>query len=167
MKTEHTDVRLFNTAVEIGLRSLVLFGAFNMLESNRSLDLDRIMYLDYLLLHTGDIDGPESIHAPVPKRGVQVYSRRKLLQQGLVFLLSKELINFDSSINGFSYRINEAGILFLELFSTDYFDKLRFRASWIASQRWALDIDDLRVFIQSNIYKWGGEFIDNEFLHLL
>lgn len=147
--------RLFNTPLEIGFRVLVILCQF----SRRSLDLEQLMYLDYLCLNTADVSGPPSIDAPIPNRGVQVFARKELIQQGLTILLSKELIDFINNDNGFSYSINTAGEEFMKLFTTKYFLDLSDRSEWVSQNFGNLSVSDLRIFMSNNIANWGGEFI--------
>ena len=56
---------VFNSPVELGLRALMLLA-----ESHpKPLDIQRLVILDYLLVHSGDLEGgPESLHPPSPLR---------------------------------------------------------------------------------------------------
>lgn len=148
-------IRLFNTPLEIGFRVLIILRQFD----NRTLDLEQLMYLDYLCLNTEDVGGPSSIGAPIPNRGVQVFARKELIQQGLTILLSKELIEFINDSDGFSYVISLAGKEFLKLFSTDYFTSLSQRSSWVFENFGKMKVSELRKFMNENISNWGGEFI--------
>lgn len=113
IKTQH----LYNTPVEIAARLLIII---NELRSENA-DQEKLMYLDYLSLHTGDVGGEISVHAPIPNRGVQVYSKSELIKSSLTLLLSKELIDFISSEDGFVYSKNELTEAFFKLFSIRLF----------------------------------------------
>lgn len=64
----------FNSPFETGIRSLaILVAAFP-----ESYDLQRLVEMDYLVVHSGDADGPDSLHAPLPMRGVEFYSNNYL-----------------------------------------------------------------------------------------
>ena len=78
--------RPFNTALENGLRSLfildAIFPAFR--------DLQRIVYYDYLAVHSSDIiNGPTSLHPAVPHRSGEWLVRHKLVLDGLNLMFSK------------------------------------------------------------------------------
>ncbi len=49
------NASLFNGTIETGLRSLMILEAFYP----EKLDLDSISLLDYFIVHTADIGGPE------------------------------------------------------------------------------------------------------------
>lgn len=157
MSTHPPVTRLYNTPLEIGIRSLII------LYTNKApMDVDRLMYFDYLCLHTRDIDGPESLHAPIPNRGVQVYSKRELIRKGISVLVSKELIDVAPDETGFCFQINEAGIKFLSFFQTTYFVELVERAFWVANKFSNLPTPNLRMIIDEKIPHWGSEFTSIE-----
>ncbi len=54
----------FNSPLETGIRSLsILVAAYPA-----SLDIQRLVEMDYLVVHSGDAGGPESLHVPLPRR---------------------------------------------------------------------------------------------------
>ncbi|MGB6750174.1 MAG: ABC-three component system middle component 2 [Xanthobacteraceae bacterium] len=61
----------FNTPLETGIRLLILLGA----AYPQSLSLDRLVMLDHVLVHTGDFDGPASVHPASPYRVAEPYVR--------------------------------------------------------------------------------------------
>lgn len=157
MSTSMADpkIKVFNTPIEVGFRALVILREF----SGKSLDIEQIMFLDYLSQNTNDIGGPKSLSAPIPNRGVQVYARKELLHKGIVILLSKELISFESNETGFSYSINEAGKKMLELFNTKYYHDLTERSAWVIEKFGDMNLMEMRTFMNDNISNWRGEFI--------
>ena len=75
-----TGSTVFNNPVESALRTLVL-----LVEAYpATLDLQKLVYLDYLLVHSADAGGPESLHPPTPQRQGEVAVRRDLIEQGAV-----------------------------------------------------------------------------------
>jgi hypothetical protein len=156
--SDHKAIRLFNTPLETGLRTLIMLNA----NQSQKIDAEKLMYLDFLCLNTSDIGGPESLHAPIPNRGIQVYSRKDLIQKGLVILLSKELVDLSPTSDGFLYSINEAGKAFLNLFQTKYYHDLVARASWIFERFNGHSSSQIKAFIDSNIQRWGSEFVAKE-----
>ena len=63
--------RVFNTPLEAGLRTLFL-----MSTGRRSFDFQRLIYLDYILVHSGDLGGAESIHPQAPGQLGELLGRR-------------------------------------------------------------------------------------------
>ena len=67
----------FNGPLEAGLRAVAILGAAHP----RTLDLQRLVAFDYLLVHTGDIGGPASLHPPSPLHSAELLVRRELVQR--------------------------------------------------------------------------------------
>lgn len=149
--------RLYNTAMEVGLRSLIILN-----KSKSALDLDRLLYYDFISLNTKDFNGPPSLHAPISNRGIQVYSRRDLIKQGITFLLSKQLVELKNDIAGFTYSISEAGNLFLTYFSSKYFSDLNERVTWTISTFDGLSTQQLSDRLNLSLLTWGGEFATDD-----
>ena len=57
-------VQTFNSPIETGVRALILLAE----SYPDQLDLQRILEFDYIMVHTGDVDGPPSIHPALPLR---------------------------------------------------------------------------------------------------
>lgn len=150
------NFKLFNTPLEVGLRTLVIMNDFR----EEYLDIERLMYFDYLSLNSSDVGGPESLSPPIPNRRLQVYARKELIRSGLVILLSKELIELTSSDQGFGYKITDAGTKFLSLFSTNYFFELVKRSNWLFLSFKGVGLFELRNYIEINIPNWGTDLIE-------
>ncbi|HEX8609058.1 MAG TPA: ABC-three component system middle component 2 [Pedobacter sp.] len=149
------EIKLFNTPVEIGMRCLIALRAMGPAGA----DLERIMYYDYLSLNTADLNGPESLHPPIPNRGIQVYARKDLISKGLLLLLSKELVDLRPTASGFIYAINASGEKFLEYFQTNYFQALVARIDWTQKEFGAIPNQQIKKYIDTNLQHWGGEFL--------
>ncbi|MDG4654747.1 ABC-three component system middle component 2 [Chryseobacterium arthrosphaerae] len=159
----YNNIKLYNTPLEIGLRSLIILS-----HTKGDLDIEKLMYLDFMCLNTFDMGGPESLHAPIPNRGIQLFSKKELIQKGLAIMLSKELIEFKpTSGKGFMYSATEAGHLFLTYFQTKYYVKLVERSQWVISNFENYTNIELKQFIDINLQKWGGEFTTTHNLELL
>ncbi len=71
--------KVFNTPFELGVRMVYLLMALYP----RKLDLQRLVYFDYAAIYSADLNGPESLHTPVPLRGGEYTSRREVIEEGL------------------------------------------------------------------------------------
>ena len=79
----------FNGPLEAGIRAVALLGA----AYPKAFDLQRLTALDYLLVRTNDLDGgPESLHPPTPLRSPDAEVRRRIVHQGLVLMMSRDLV---------------------------------------------------------------------------
>ena len=116
----------FNSALEAGVRSLaILVGAFPA-----AYDLQRLVEFDYMTVHSGDLDGPESLHAPVPSRSGELLVRRGLVERGLLLMMSRSLTKRIVDGDGISYVATDSAGAFLDALQSPYMSALRKRADW-------------------------------------
>ncbi|PFV28044.1 MULTISPECIES: ABC-three component system middle component 2 [Bacillus cereus group] len=150
----------FNTPFELGLRALTILSAI----SPSSLDVQRLLFYDYLIIYSSDIkNGPPSIHPHTPHRSGGLIIRRKILQEGLNIMYSKSLLDIVYDHNGITYKSSELTLPFLKLINSNYLTRLQVNTKWITEQFSAYSNDELKNYIDSNLVKWGGEF-DYEYL---
>jgi hypothetical protein len=146
---------VFNNPVESALRSLVL-----LVEAYpTTLDLQKLVYLDYLLVHSADADGPQSLHPPTPQRDGEIAVRRDLIEQGLHLLLVRGLAERGATSNGFEYAARDAAGAVIASLETEYSQQLRERATWVAEHFGSRDNDALNLFFRERIGRWGQEFM--------
>ncbi len=138
--------RPFNTALECGLRSLFIANAFNKQGS----DLQRVLFLDHILIHSGDVGGPPSLHPAVPDRSGEWLVRRKVMENGLNVMVSRELINKRFSANGIVYSANELTALFLQHLKSPYSNQLRERAIWLFQTFETKSFQDLEAIVAAS-----------------
>lgn len=149
-----TSAPVFNNPVESALRSLVLIAEVYP----ATLDLQKLVYLDYLLVHSADAGGPPSLHPPTPQREGEVAVRRGLIEQGLYLLLVRGLIERRSTTAGFEYAAQDTAGSLIASLSTEYSRDLCERASWVTTQFARQDVAALNVFFRQRIGTWGQEF---------
>ena len=150
-----TQTRPFNTPIEAGLRLL-----FALEEAgSRSFDLQRLVSYDYLLVHSGDVEGgPASLHPAVPFRGSELLVKRELVRSGLDEMFSKELIEKRFEPTGICYRASALTGAFLKLLTSAYASALRIRAEWVVTRFVDYSDAELEKYMTANIGRWGAEF---------
>jgi hypothetical protein len=152
---ESTFRRPFNIPLESGLRSLFILAEV----APRFHDLQRLVYYDYLLVHSGDVpDGPQSLHPPVPHRSTEWLVRRKYVADGLDLMFSRELLEKRFEPTGITYGATELTRPFLNYLKSEYASSLVRVASWVAQTFGAYSDHELSRFMASNLGRWGAEF---------
>lgn len=122
---------VFNSVLENGLRSLVVLVAC----APDSHDLDRLVLLDYVLVHSSDFNASlPSLHPQVPQRFGEVLVRRPLIETGIHFMVSRGLIEQGFTAEGRLFFAAEGAHTFLETLTTPYIIQLRERADWVVQQ---------------------------------
>jgi hypothetical protein len=156
-----TPANPFNSPLECGLRSLALLVA----AQPKAYDLQRLVFFDYLLVHSGDVTGgPESIHPATPLRSGEALVRRHWVERGLLLMISRELVIRTFSEEGIVYHASPLASPFLGYMEQPYTKKLQERAAWVIE---AFDnyVDHALVeFFKQNLDRWGGEFIRENLL---
>lgn len=144
----------FNSSLETGIRSLTIL----MAAYPTSYDIQRLVDMDYLVVHSGDVDGPESLHAPLPLRGGELLVRRELIQQGLLLMMSRDLVDRCIHPIGIEYQASELASSFLAMQTTAYSQKLKERAEWIVNKYQGLSTLEVQKITNEFLTKWDSEF---------
>ena len=144
----------FNGPLEAGLRAVALLGAAHPC----SFDLQRLVAFDYLLVHTGDIGGPSSLHPPAPLQSAELLVRRKLVQRALLLMMTRELVTRDFGTDGIRYRAGENAVPFLSSLESDYLKALKERATWLVSSLGDHSEQEFRTVMRRFFDDWVEEF---------
>lgn len=144
----------FNSPLESGLRTLILLNH----SYPKAMDTQKLVALDYLLVHSGDANGPQSIHPPTPLRAGEFLVRHELIKQGIMLLLSRSLITRELKDNGIYFKASNSGAAFLDSLKSDYITSLREVADWVIENFGSMSEHKLEAFFKKNIDKWGREF---------
>lgn len=150
---------VFNSPVELGLRALMLLAE----SYPKSLDIQRLVILDYLVVHSGDIEGgPESLHPSSPLRAGEVSIRRELIEDGLHLFATKGLVTRIADGKGISYTAEELAAVFLDAFTSNYGVALRRRAAWAVEIAGTIPDSDAATLLEKTVGKWKTEFVADE-----
>lgn len=149
---------IFNSSLEVGFRALIILST----AMGEQFSLQRLIFFDYFLIHSKDIgveEAPLSIHPNTPHRFGEIIVRRRAMQEGLSLMYSKSLIEIIYDDQGISYAATEISCPFLNLFETEYYSSLKENAEWVNNYFAEHSDEELGVFVNTNVKKWGGEFI--------
>ncbi|NWO07501.1 ABC-three component system middle component 2 [Chromohalobacter sp. 11-W] len=152
---------LFNSPMESGLRSLTLLVAgFPM-----HCDLERLVIYDYLLVHSGDVDGgPKSIHPATPHRSGEILVKRPIVESGLKRMIAKGLVEAKYSKSGITYTATEVSSPFLDSLEADYTRRMIRIADWVIENFSGHSVEELKNLVSDHLDVWGGEFINESFV---
>ncbi|MBF0185558.1 MAG: threonine transporter [Magnetococcales bacterium] len=144
----------FNSPLETGVRSLtILIAAFPA-----AFDLQRLVEMDYLVVHSGDANGPESLHAPLPLRAGELLVRRGLIEKGLILMISRGLIHRIPAEDGFNYVAGETAAPFLASLTAVYSRHLIERAEWAVNRFEQMSTEEIRRITHRLFEKWSSQF---------
>lgn len=144
----------FNSPLETGIRSLAILVA----EHPDSCDLERLVEMDYLVVHSGDAGGPESLHAPLPMRAGELLVRRGLIEKGLLLMMSRNLVQRIPADDGFNFLAGEGASPFLASLTADYSEKLKERARWAVNRFTDIPTAEIRQITHHLFENWSSQF---------
>jgi hypothetical protein len=140
------------------VRAVAILGAAFPL----AFDLQRLVAFDYLLVHTADIGGPESLHPPVPLQSAALLIRRKIVEDGLLLMMTRDLVRREAHPSGFLYHAGESAALFLGSLQAEYLVALKGRAAWLVDALGKLSEPEFRNIMRSFFDRWVEEFQASE-----
>jgi hypothetical protein len=144
----------FNGPLEAGVRAVsILATAYPV-----TFDLQRLVAFDYLLVHTGDIGGPESLHPPTPLHSAELLVRRKLVEQSLLLMMTRDLVQREVGSHGIRFQAGETAHPFLSSLKSTYITALKDRAQWLVKALGNLSDNDFRDVMRRFFDDWVEEF---------
>jgi hypothetical protein len=147
-------IQTFNSPIETGMRALILLATAYPAQ----FDLQRLLEYDYMMVHTGDVDGPPSIHPALPLRSGELLVRRQLIERGLMLMISRGLVSRHATPDGFMYQAEDDAGPFLDTLTAEYLDELKNRADWVVDRFRDMSDQEIR-FMLTRIYdQWSREF---------
>jgi hypothetical protein len=146
-------VAVFNSPFELGLRMVYLLQAL----APRGADLQKLVLLDYAIVYSADLDGPSSLHTPVPFRGAELLSRRELIEQGLYLMSTRGLVNADWDTDGITYFVGNLARTMTSALTSKYLRQLETRCDWVAEQFGQAESIELTAQFAASGHLWGAE----------
>jgi hypothetical protein len=144
----------FNSPLETGVRALTV-----LVEAHpAALDLQRLVYFDYLVVHSADAGGPVSLHPSTPLRNGELLVRRSLIERGVLLMISRGLIERRMESRGIAYLATDDAAPFLDCLTSRYAQSMRGRAEWAVMRFGRDDEDGLKAFFDVNFERWTREF---------
>lgn len=157
-----TGAEPFNSAVEVGLRALVILIASHP----AAYGLQRLTVVDYLVVHSDDIpDGPPGLHPRTPYRAGELLLRRGVLEEGLLLYQSRGLVERQFRPQGVFYVATDTAAAFLDVLTGRYVESLRDRATWMTEHFASTSDEGLFDLVDGWIGEWGAEFTQRSILH--
>ncbi|MBK1855326.1 hypothetical protein JO972_10180 [Verrucomicrobiaceae bacterium 5K15] len=144
----------FNSSLETGMRAMIILVTCYP----RSLDLQRLVDFDYLVVHSGDVDGPESLHPPLPMRAGELLIRRSIIESGVMLMMSRGFIERVVKDDGIEYLASETAMPFVSSLINSYTKNLQDRAKWVILNFGDASRDSLQSITAKFFDKWTTEF---------
>ena len=133
----------------------------------RSIDLQKLIYLEYATVYSEDLGGPLSLHTPVPMRGGEYICKRDIIEQGLHLMSLRSFIDVTYDSRGILYSVGDNGPALVGLIGGDYSERLIKSCEWVANKFGDFNIDELLSIFDNKSLTWGAEFSSSESKGLL
>lgn len=143
----------FNSPFELGLRMVYLLQAL----SPRGSDLQKLVLLDYAIVYSADLNGPSSLHTPIPFRGAELLSRRELIEKGLHLMSTRGLVSASWDDEGILYFAGDIARTMTSSLTSKYLRDLEARCAWAAERYGHVDSIELSAQFAANGHLWGAE----------
>ncbi len=153
-KIARKNIVTFNGPLEAGVRIVFILSEIYPNEC----DLKKLTALDFLLLETETIGGPQNMHPSVPFQNPVTEVRRTIVQHGINMMMAKKLITRNATENGIFYSAGEASVFFTNSLRTEYHKELQSRARWLMSYLKDYDDEEFYSIIRSFFKDWVSEF---------
>lgn len=154
MKSQQRRPVTFNGPLEAGIRVVSILGA----AYPQSYDLQRLVAFDYLLVHTADVGGPESLHPPTPMQSAELLVRRKLVENALLLMATRELVQREITPDGIKYCAGENAATFLASLCSTYLRALKDRADWLVGALGSHTDTEFKRVMRRYFDDWVEEF---------
>jgi len=145
---------LFNSPLETGLRALVVLEAFYP----RACSLTELTWFDHLVVHTGDVDGPPSLHPDVQPRAGELFVRRRLVEDSIRLMHRLHLVDVQRDLDGVHFLASEDTPSFIDMLQTPYSQDLKDRARWLAERFGAMPTSGIEDVVKDRIGRLRAEF---------
>ena len=147
------SVELFNTPFELGLRMVYLLTALRP----GGADVQKLVLLDYAIVYSKDVGGPESLHTPVPFRNGELFSRRERIEQGLYLMSTRGLVDVVLDDDGMTYVAGPSSFTMIGSMTSKYWRDLEVRCRWVSTQFGHVSSAELLQEFASHGHLWGAE----------
>ena len=144
----------FNSPFETGVRAITIL----IVVFPKSIELQHLVFFDYLALHSGDAEGTESLHTPLPLRSGELTVRRKLIERGIFLMMSRGLVERLVSPVGFQYRATDTAGVFLSMMNSQYISKLKERSEWVIGRFGESTLEELQVMERRFLWEQSTQF---------
>ena len=158
MEIEHAGgtnaPRLFNSSHEFALRTIIILNELHP----AGFDLDELVVLNYLAVHTADLEGPTSLHPPLPDRAGELLVTRTRIAEALDMLRLSHLVDVEFGKLGVIYRASDVAFTMVRLMVAPYSVALIERSQWIKSKLSNVALSSVRESLSYRIGAWQEYF---------
>lgn len=146
-KEMKNSMTIYNTPIEVGSRIAMILNCLD----DKTLDLDQLAFLDFVLIYSEEFKGPSNLHPVVPNYLAELPHKRATLHESLDLFISRGLINKLYSKEGILYQANDLTHEFVSCLKSKYYKMAWTNLIWIENnfidlkQKYEREINCIRV----------------------
>lgn len=118
---------IYNHPIELGTRVSFLLNYFN----EKKIDLDKLVYLDFILVYAKEYNGPLNIHPVLPNHIAEIAHKKEIFPDALKLFIKKGLITLEMTEDGFIYKATNYTSQYVSCLKSNYYKKICKNLSWI------------------------------------
>lgn len=122
------------------------------------LDVNQLVLLDHMVLHSADVGGPQSLHPAVPIRSGEIAVKRESVESGIALFMKLQLIELSIDELGVRFYAGESALHFISILGSSYSVDLQQRVGWVIGNFPSLDTESLRNHTKAIFDSWSEEF---------
>ncbi|MYM80790.1 MULTISPECIES: ABC-three component system middle component 2 [Duganella] len=135
MTNTSTTSSFFNNRIELATRSSFILACL----ADRVLDIDRLVFFDYVLLYAKEFGGPINVHTDLPNKIAELIYRRESLPAALKLFLSRGIISSEINSTGIYFKANEETAQYIGCLKSEYYKDIWTNLLWLESNYESLD----------------------------
>jgi hypothetical protein len=149
---------VFNSIFETGVRAIFLLVSMYP----DTVDLEDLVALDHLVVHSEDVGGPNSLHPATASHATEMLVRRELIQNGLLLMQTRSMVERIANADGIAYRAGDEARNFVGYLTSSYFQELYEAAAYLADLRRRLGRSGFVQLVEQQLERWAIQFQSSE-----
>ncbi|CUP73500.1 ABC-three component system middle component 2 [Clostridium baratii] len=146
--------KTLNSPLEVALRALIILST----NTNKFYSIEKLAYLDQIITHMKDYGLMEqNLHNKSIFLESELITKQILLKRGLLYLVSKDLVQVIIKDSKIYYKSNKFSDLFLNTFTSIYYDDYKLFANIVIKKFGKTHTNLLKNVVLENIYLKGVE----------
>lgn len=123
-------MNVFNTPLEAGVRAIAFLNAYYPNE----IDFESLLKIDYVIVNSGELDGPKSIHPFTPNKMGELIMRRSIVREGIDLMIRFGMLQSKLTDTGIYYKVTDQAQPYLKLMKSNYSKLIIESSIWLAEE---------------------------------
>lgn len=146
--------KTLNSPLEVALRALIILST----NANKFYSIEKLAYLDHIITHMNDYGlMKQNLHNKSIFLESELIAKQILLKKGLLYLISKDLVQVIIKDSKIYYKSNKFSNLFLNTFLSNYYKNYKSFSNIVIEKFGKIHTNLLKEVVLKDIYLKGVE----------